>query len=107
KEPDDITSPGYMGYEACSLVLGVVPLLQCVEQVGRHVRLALVLDLLVTAGLDDGSILERELVDGVRQVLLLHQHARESGWVEAERRAALQTLLVGVQVHLLEVLEGT
>ena len=50
------------------------------------------------------AVLEREHVGRVLQVLLLHQHALERLRVEAERGAALQALLVGVEVDVLEVL---
>src|SRR5690606_31974493 len=86
--------------------LSVVALFQGVEQVGRGVGLAVVLDFLVAAGLDRGPVLELEAVGGVGEVGLLHQHALEGGGVEAEGGAALQPLLVGVEVDVLEVLVG-
>src|SRR5690606_37849881 len=86
--------------------LSVIALFEGVEQVGGGVQLAVVLDLLVALDLDHAAVLQLEPVQGVRQVLLLDQHALEGGRVEAERGAALQALLVGVAVDVLEVLVG-
>ena len=67
-------------------------------------QLAVVLDFLVALGLHHRAVLELEAVGGVLQVGFLHQHALEGGRVEAEGGAALQALLVGVKVDVLEVL---
>src|SRR6478735_6621810 len=50
------------------------------------------------------AVLQREYVLGVLEVVFLHQHALEGLGVEPERGAALQSLLVGVHVDVLEVL---
>src|SRR5690606_16152372 len=84
--------------------LAVIAFLQGVEQVGGGVDLAVVLDLLVALDLQHAAVLELEAVGGVGQVGFLHQHALEGGRVEAEGGAALQPLLVGVAVDVLEVL---
>ena len=67
-------------------------------------HLAVVFDLLVALDLDHRTVFELEAVGGVLQVGFLDQHALEGGRVEAERGAALQALLVGVAVDVLEVL---
>src|SRR5690606_13573568 len=82
----------------------VVALFERIEQIGGGVQLAVVLDLLVAARLDDGAVLEREAVGGALQILLLHEHALERLGVEAERGAALQPLLVRVEIDVLELL---
>src|SRR5881398_2580583 len=67
----------------------VIPVLDRIEQVGRGVDLAVVVDLVVTAGLEHRPVVEREPVDGVLEVLLLHQNALEGFGIEAESGAAL------------------
>src|SRR5437870_10620410 len=84
----------------------VIPVLDRIEQVGRGVDLAVVVDLLVTAGLEHRPVVEREPVDGVLEVLLLHQNALEGFGIEAESGAALQPLLVCIQIDVLELLVG-
>src|SRR5207244_12448469 len=75
----------------------VVPVLDRIKQVGRGVDLAVVVDLLVTAGLEHRPVVERALIDRVLDVLLFHQHALERFGVEAEVGAALQPLRVWLQ----------
>src|SRR5262245_54697938 len=84
--------------------LAVVALFEGVEEIRGRVRLAVVDDFLVSFGFDDGAVLECEAIGRVLEVLLLHEHALEGLRVEAERRATLEPLLVGVQVDVLEVL---
>src|SRR5207253_7256721 len=55
----------------------VVPVLDRIEQVGRGVDLAVVVDLLVTAGLEHRPVVDRAPVGGGLERLLLRQHARE------------------------------
>src|SRR5690606_24955735 len=90
-----ILMPAIVGPSSRRSQLPVVAFLQRVEQIGGGVHLAVVLDLLVALRLDDGAVLERELVGRVLEILLLHEHALERLGVEAERRAPLQALLVG------------
>ena len=66
-------------------------------------RFAVVLDLFVALEFDRRTVFERKRIDGVLQVLLLHEYALERFRIEAERRAAFQALLVGIQVDVLEV----
>src|ERR1700734_2335003 len=87
-----------------SSVASVVAVLHGIKQVRRGVHLTVVLDFLVTARLYDRTVIERELVNRILQVLLFHQHALERLRIEAERGAALQTLLVGVEINVLELL---
>src|SRR5262245_17044614 len=82
----------------------VVAFLERVIQVGGGVDLAVVLDLLVAAHGDDRAVLEDEVVERVLEVGFLHQHALVRLGVEAEGRAALQPLLVGEEVDVLEIL---
>src|SRR5882724_10394382 len=83
-------------------VAPVIPFANRIKQVRRAVQLAVVLDLFIAARLDDRAVIERELVDRVLQILLLHQHTLECVGVEAESRAALEPLLVRVQINVLE-----
>src|SRR5687768_7177311 len=84
-------------------VAAVVAFLDRVIQVGGGVHLAVVLDLLVAAHLDLGPVLQDEHVDRVLEVVLLDQHALERLGIEAEGGAALEALLVRVEVDVLEV----
>ena len=68
--------------------------------------LAVVLDLLVALDLDFRAILQHEPIAGIRQILLLHQHALERLGVEAEGGAALELLFIGVEINVLEILVG-
>src|SRR3546814_18478142 len=63
-----------------------------------------VFDLLVARDFHHGAVVELEAVGGVGKVGFLDQHALEGSRVEAEGGAALQSLLVGVAVDVLEVL---
>src|SRR5204863_2024528 len=84
----------------------VIPVLDRIKQIRRGVELAVVIDLLIAACLHDRAVLERELIDRVLEVLLLHQHALERFRVEAEGGAALKPLLVCVQIDVLELRVG-
>src|SRR6478735_1488620 len=86
------------------LELAVVAFLQRIEEIRGGVLLAVVFDLLVASHFDFRAVLQREYVLGVLEVVFLHQHALEGLGVEPERGAALQPLLVGVHVDVLEVL---
>jgi len=66
------------------------------------VILAVVLDLFVAFHGQLGAIFEREHVSRVLQVFLLDEHALEGFRIEAEGRATLQPLLVGVKIDVLE-----
>src|SRR3954454_21780043 len=83
---------------ASSSELAVVPLFHCVEQIRGAVHFAVVLDLFVAFHFHFGAVFEREHIGRVLQVFLFHQHALERFGVEAERRAAFETLLVGLEV---------
>src|SRR5690606_25292759 len=91
---------------ACGLELAVIAFLECIEQIGRGVRFAIVLDLFIALDLHHGTVLELEAVGGVGQIMLLHQHSLEGRRVEAEGGAPLQSLAVGVGVDVLEVFVG-
>src|SRR6185503_18450801 len=82
----------------------VVALFEGIEQVRGRVCLAVVLDFVVAFGFDGRTVLQRKPIRGVLQVLLFHKHALERFGVETERGAALQSLLVRVQVDALEFL---
>src|SRR6202140_2584859 len=84
----------------------VVPVLDRIEQIGGGVNLAVVVDLLVATHFDHRPVLERELVERVLQVLLLHQHALERFRIEAEGGATLQALLMCIQIDVLELRVG-
>src|SRR5262245_1019692 len=84
--------------------LAVITFLQRVEEIRGGVFLAVVFDLLVAFHRDLRAVLEREHVGGVLEVVFLDEHALESFGVEAERGAALQALLMGVQIDVLEAL---
>src|SRR6185312_13612066 len=84
--------------------LAVVTFLDGVVQIRGAVDLAVVLDLLIPLGLDLGAILEGEHVRGVLEIVFLHQHALEGLRIEAEGGAALQPLLVRVEIDVLELL---
>src|SRR5690606_32538060 len=86
--------------------LAVIAFFQRVEQVGGGVGFAVVLDLFVAPDLDRAAVFQLEAVGGVGKVGVLDQHALEGGGVEAEGGAALQPLLVGVAVDVLEVFVG-
>src|SRR5205085_1981555 len=86
------------------LELAVITFLECVVEIRGGVLLTVVLDLLVALHRDLGAVLEREHVGRVLEVVFLHEHALERFRVEAEGRATLQILLVGVQVDVLEAL---
>src|SRR5689334_4263728 len=85
------------------LVLAVVAFFQRVIEIGGGVFLAVVFDLFVAGHFDLAAILEREHVLGVLEVFFLHEHALEGFGVEPERGAALQALLVGIGIDVLEV----
>src|SRR5512134_246881 len=82
----------------------VIPFLEGIEKVGGGVRLSVVLDLLVALERYLAAVLEREDVCRVLQVVLLDENALERLGVETERRAPLESLLVGIHVDVLEVL---
>src|SRR6266403_130542 len=84
----------------------VVPVLDRIEQIGGGVDLAVVIDLLIATHFDHRPVLERELVERVLQVLFLHQHALERFRIEAEGGAALQALLMCIQIDVLELRVG-
>ena len=69
-------------------------------------HLAVIFDVLIPARFNDRAIIEREPVDGVLEVLFFHQHALERLGVEAEGGAALESLLVCIQIDVLEFLVG-
>src|SRR5580692_2195069 len=71
-----------------------------------HAPVVPVLDLLVATHFDHRAVLERELVERVLQVLFLHQHALKRFRIEAEGGAALQALLVCIQIDVLELRVG-
>src|SRR5512139_682313 len=83
--------------------LAVIAFLQRIEQVRCGVHLAVVLDRLVALERHLGAVLEREHVGRVLEVLLLDQYALKRLRVEAEGGAALEPLLVRVEVDVLEV----
>src|SRR5579871_584797 len=82
--------------------LPVIAFLERVEQVRGRVLLAVVFDFLVAARLDLGAVIHREHVGRVLEVLFLHENALVRLRVEAEGRAALQPLVVGIQIDVLE-----
>src|SRR5207253_4194844 len=84
----------------------VVPVANRIKQIRRGVELAVVIDLLIAACLHDRAVLERELIDRVLEVLLFHEYALEGFGIEAESGAALQPLLVCIQIDVLELLVG-
>src|SRR3989440_709011 len=84
----------------------VVPVPNRIKQIRRGVELAVVIDLLIAACLHDRAVLERELIDRVLEVLLFHEYALERFRVEAEGRAALQPLLVCIQIDVFELRVG-
>src|SRR5882762_8920763 len=84
----------------------VVPVLDRIEQIGGGVDLAVVVDLLVATHFDHRAVLERELVERVLQVLFLHQHALKRFRIEAEGGAALQPLLMCIQIDVFELRVG-
>src|ERR1700686_3241402 len=84
----------------------VVPVLDRIEQIGGGVDLAVVIDLLVATHFDHRAVLERELVERVLQVLFLHQHALKRFRIEAEGGAALQALLMCIQIDVFELRVG-
>src|SRR5213076_2299735 len=84
----------------------VVPVLDRIKQIGRGVELAVVIDFLIAACLHDRAVLKRELIDRVLKILLFHEYALERFRVEAESGAALQPLLVCIQIDVLELLVG-
>src|SRR5690606_36870746 len=86
--------------------LAVVAFLESLIEVGRGVHLPVVLDLLVTPGLDHAAVFELEAVGGIGQILLLDQYALEGFRVETGGGAAFQSLVVGVQIDRLEVRTG-
>src|SRR3984957_34208 len=65
---------------------------------------AVVLDLLIASRLDFRPILQGEDVGGVLQVVLFDQNTLEGFRIEAECRTALETLVIGVHVDILEIL---
>ena len=65
-------------------------------------HLSVVFDFLITLARDFGPVLEREHVGRVLEVFFLHEHALERFGIEAERGAALQALLVRVEIDVLE-----
>src|SRR6202045_2807832 len=84
----------------------VIPVPNGVKQICRRVDLAVVIDLLIATHFDHRAVLERELVERVLQVLFLHQHALERFRIEAEGGAALQPLLMCIQIDVLELRVG-
>ena len=68
-------------------------------------HLTVVLDLFVALYLQHLAVLQFEAVDGVLQVCLFDQYALERLGVETEGGAALEVVLVGVEVDVLELLE--
>src|SRR6185369_56052 len=82
----------------------VVARLEGIEQVRRGVHFAVVLYFFVAFGFDGCAVLQREPIRGVLQILLFDEHPLKRFWVEAERGAAFQALLVCVEIDVLEVL---
>ena len=66
----------------------VVAFFHGIEEIGGGVHLAVVLDFFVAFQIDRCAVLEFELVDGLLEVFLFHEHALEGFGVEAEGRAA-------------------
>src|SRR5580698_4175581 len=81
----------------------VVAFFQRIVEIRGGMHLAVVFDLLVAPRLDLRAVLQREHVDGVLEIILFHQHALERLRIEAERGAALQSLLVRIQIDALEL----
>src|SRR5690606_8470874 len=100
RKPDPV---GWARLPLAASILAVCSFLQGVKQVCCRVNLAIVLDLLVTFHANRAAIFQSELVGGVFQVLVLDQYALEGFRVEAEGGAALESLLVGVHVDVLEL----
>src|SRR5688572_8574471 len=84
--------------------LPVVAFFERVVEIRSGVFFTVVLDLFVALRRDLGAVLEREHVGGVLEVIFLLVHALERLRIEAERGAALQVLLMGVQVDVFEAL---
>src|SRR5579863_7028895 len=84
---------GTMRHRASTSVPAEISLFQAIEQIRGRVHLTVVIDLLVASRPDHRAVLEREPIDGVLEVLLLHQHALERLRVEAEGGAAFESLL--------------
>src|SRR5687768_2444304 len=87
-----------------ALELAVIPFFQRVEEIGGGVHFTVVLHHLVALQRELAAVLEREHVGRVLEVVLLDEHALEGIRVETEGRAALEALLVGVEIDVLEVL---
>src|SRR4051812_409270 len=86
------------------LELAVVAFFQCVVEVGGGMFLAVVFNLFVALHRNFRAVLEREHIGRVLEVVFLDQHTLEGFRVEAERGAALQILLMGVQIDVFEAL---
>src|SRR5271165_3754290 len=82
----------------------VIAFFQRIEEIRRGVQFAVVFDLLIAPRLDLRAVLQSEHIGGVLQVVLLHQNALKGLRIESESRTALESLLEGVHVDVLEIL---
>src|SRR6266853_143174 len=78
-------------------VLSEIALFQAIVEIGCRVQFAVIFDFLIASRFYYRPVLERELVERVLQVLLLHQYALERFRIEAKRGTALKALLMCIQ----------
>ena len=69
-------------------------------------NLAIVLDLFVSFEFDGRTIFQSKGIIRLLEILLLDQDTLKRLRVKAKRRAALEALLIGIQVNTLEFLVG-
>ena len=66
-------------------------------------HLAIVFNFLIALQVNRRTIIERESIGRILEVLLFNQHALERFRIKPERRTTLEALLVGIGVDPLEV----
>src|ERR1700730_3215024 len=84
--------------------LPVVAFFQGIEEIRGGMHFAVIFDFLIASRLDFRAVLQREHVGGVLEIVLLDQNTLECLRIEAERGAALQALVKGVHIDVLEIL---
>ena len=68
--------------------------------------LAVVFNLVRTAGADLGAVFEGELIDGFEQIVFFYQHPLKDLGVGSECGASLEPFFTGEQIDLLEFFVG-
>ena len=88
-----------------NLKLAVIAFFQRIIQVRSGMDFSVIFDLVVTFGFDFSAIFQCKLLSGVFQIFLSHQYALEGFRVEPECGAALETLVISVEIDVFEIVK--